>query len=157
VRRLLLLGLRARGVSSRRDSSKIFLQISPLNTLIDSTLNTIVHALRRTGPERRTGGEAKGAGDGCPVTCVGGWIGSTYTCQIRRRDAIGVGALGGSTGGAVPATIRAREAHACSVLTNACDGTIPFRLDAPLPFFHIFPHLGFSCQPASLAIGWSLV
>jgi hypothetical protein len=29
VRRLLLLGLRARGVSSRRDGSKIFLQIPP--------------------------------------------------------------------------------------------------------------------------------
>jgi hypothetical protein len=42
VRRLLLLGLRARGVSSRRDGSKIFLQISPLNTLRDSTLNTTV-------------------------------------------------------------------------------------------------------------------
>jgi hypothetical protein len=41
----LLLGLRARGVSSRRDGSKIFLQISPLNTLRDSTLNTTVHAL----------------------------------------------------------------------------------------------------------------
>jgi hypothetical protein len=46
--RLLLLGLRARGVSSRRDGSKIFLQITPLNTLRDSTLNTTVHALRTT-------------------------------------------------------------------------------------------------------------
>ena len=45
VRRLLLLGLRARGVSSRRDDSKIFLQITPLNTLRASTLNTTVHAL----------------------------------------------------------------------------------------------------------------
>jgi hypothetical protein len=41
----LLLGLRARDVSSRRDGSKIFLQITPLNTLRDSTLNTTVHAL----------------------------------------------------------------------------------------------------------------
>jgi hypothetical protein len=45
VRRLLLLGLRARDVSSRRDGSKIILQIHPLNTLRASTLNTIVHAL----------------------------------------------------------------------------------------------------------------
>jgi hypothetical protein len=48
VRRLLLLGLRARGVSSRRDGSKIFLQITPLNTLNDSTLNTTVYALTRS-------------------------------------------------------------------------------------------------------------
>jgi hypothetical protein len=41
----LLLGLRARDVSSRRDGSKIFLQIAPLNTLRASTLNTTVHAL----------------------------------------------------------------------------------------------------------------
>jgi hypothetical protein len=47
--RLLLLGLRARGVSSRRDGSKIFLQITPLNTLRDSTLNTTVHALMAIG------------------------------------------------------------------------------------------------------------
>jgi hypothetical protein len=43
--RLLLLGLRARDVSSQRDGSKIFLQIHPLNTLRASTLNTTVHAL----------------------------------------------------------------------------------------------------------------
>jgi hypothetical protein len=45
VRRLLLLGLRVRGVSSRRDGSKIFLQIHPLNTLRASILNVTVHAL----------------------------------------------------------------------------------------------------------------
>jgi hypothetical protein len=45
VSRLLLLGLRARCVSSRRDSSKIFLQIASLNTLRASILNTTVHAL----------------------------------------------------------------------------------------------------------------
>jgi hypothetical protein len=45
----LLLDLRARGVSSRRDGSKIFLQITPLNTLRASTLNTTVHALALAG------------------------------------------------------------------------------------------------------------
>jgi hypothetical protein len=45
MRRLLLLGLRARDVSSQRDGSKIFLQIHPLNTLRASTLNITVHAL----------------------------------------------------------------------------------------------------------------
>jgi hypothetical protein len=43
----LLLGLRARDVSSRRDGSKIFLQITPLNTLRDSILNTTVRALNK--------------------------------------------------------------------------------------------------------------
>ena len=46
ARRLLLLGLRSRDVSSRRDGSTIFLQIPYLNILRVSTLNTIIHVLR---------------------------------------------------------------------------------------------------------------
>jgi hypothetical protein len=46
VRRLLLLGLRARCVSSRKDDSTIFLQIAPLKTSRDSILITTIHVLK---------------------------------------------------------------------------------------------------------------
>jgi hypothetical protein len=45
VRRILLLGLRARDVSFRRNDFTFFLQISSLNNLRAFTLNITVHAL----------------------------------------------------------------------------------------------------------------
>ena len=44
-----VIGLRAKGVSSQRDASTIFLQITPLNTSRASILITIVHTLRGQG------------------------------------------------------------------------------------------------------------
>lgn len=49
------------------------------------------------------------------------------------------------------------EAHACcSVLTNA-EMHVMEQFHSVWTHPCLFPHLGFSCQPASLAIGWSLV
>jgi hypothetical protein len=50
VRRLLLPGLRARSVSSRRDDSTIFLQMPRLNISKASTLNITVHVLMLHAP-----------------------------------------------------------------------------------------------------------
>jgi hypothetical protein len=44
-RLLLILGVRAKNVSLRRDDSTIFLQITPLDSSRSSTLITTVHAL----------------------------------------------------------------------------------------------------------------
>jgi hypothetical protein len=110
----LLFGLRARGVSSRRDGSKIFLQITPLNTLRASTLNITVHALKHRQPSGLL-----------PRTTVRS--GSRLACRRRQRSAAaqtvlaGVGAFAGPRSRANPCWVQeaiSRRPRADSATTS---------------------------------------